>query len=226
MSEPPHPAYREAHPLPYVVVHWTHLVSMIALAFTGFFIHYPFAPLKMGVFRQVHFAFMYVVLAALVARVWYAFAGRSAIELGSRETARDYHNFGPQESNRGQLLETLKYYLFLRETHPASGKYNPLQKSAYVAIGVLLLVQAYTGFALYGPAQSAPVVGAFLGFGTDLLGGLMAVRVLHYLLMWAFIVITLAHTYLAFTQDLPGVPLMFLWRETPPPSDTAERTGA
>ena len=34
--------YREAHPLIFVFTHWINLVCMICLAFTGFYIHYPF----------------------------------------------------------------------------------------------------------------------------------------------------------------------------------------
>ncbi len=219
-------AYREAHPLPYVTIHWTHLVSMVALCLTGFFIHYPFMPLRMGIVRQVHFAFMYVVLAAFAARVWYAFTGRTAAEKGSREVVRDFHNFAPQAANHGQLLETVKYYLFLRRAHPPSGKYNPLQKSAYVAIGLLLLLQAYTGFAIYVPAQSAPVFGAVLAFGTNLAGGLMAIRTLHYLVMWMFIAITLVHVYLAVVEDAAEVPLMFLWRETPHAAATSKESAS
>lgn len=215
-----HGAYRDAHPLPYVIVHWTHLVSMLVLGFTGFFIHLPFLPLQMGVMRQLHFTFMYVVLIALAARVWFAFLGRSAAEKGSRERVRDVRNFLPQAANRGQFVETVKYYLFLRDTHPVSGKYNPLQKSAYLLIAVLLLAQAYTGFALYGPVQADPVLGAI--FSADLLGGLMATRMIHYFLMWAFIAITLVHVYLSVAEDIDALPLMFFWRETVP----AEEPGA
>ncbi len=220
------PAYRDAHPLPYVLIHWTHLLGMLVLGATGFFIHSPFLPLRMGVMRELHFIAMYVVLIALTARVWYAFAGRTAVRKGTRERERDYRNFGPQPENRGQLLQTVRYYLFLRPTHPRSGKYNPLQKSAYLAIAGLLLAQAYTGFALYGPAQSGPL-GPFFNGGTALIGGLMAMRMTHYFLMWAFIVITLVHVYLGFAEDFASLPLMFLWIERPDtqPAEELPRAG-
>jgi Ni/Fe-hydrogenase 1 B-type cytochrome subunit len=208
-------AFREAHPLPYVLVHWAHLVSMLALVATGFFIHYPFLPLQMGVVREVHFTFAYIVLVALAVRVWYAFAGRSAILKRSRATQRDVANFLPQRENRGQLLETVRYYLFRRPTHPRTGKYNPLQKTAYLVMGGLLLVQGYTGFALYGPVQSGGY-GVLFGFGTDLLGGLTGMRMLHYFVMWAFIALALVHLYLSVAEDAVSIPLMFIWRETLP----------
>jgi Ni/Fe-hydrogenase 1 B-type cytochrome subunit len=204
-----------------VLLHWTHLLSMLVLGFTGFFIHSPFLPLRMDVMRELHFVAMYVVLIALAARVWYAFAGRSAVRKETRELDRDYRNFAPQPENRGQLIETVRYYLFLRPTHPRSGKYNPLQKSAYLAIGGLLLLQAYTGFALYGPAQTSGI-GPFFAVGTALVGGLMAMREIHYFIMWGFILITLVHVYLSVAEDAASVPLMFFWRERAAESETSE----
>lgn len=212
--------YRQAHPLQYVILHWVHLLSMAVLGFSGYFIHYPFLPLRMDVIRRLHFIAAYIIVMALAARVWYAFAGRSATTKGSRERERDYRNFVRQPENAGQLLETVGYYLFLRRTHPPSAKYNPLQKIAYVGIGVLLLAQALTGFALYGPAQTG-ALGEALRTGTTLLGGLMAIRIVHFFLMWALILVTMVHVYLSFAEDIASVPLMLFWHETVPP-ETAE----
>jgi Ni/Fe-hydrogenase 1 B-type cytochrome subunit len=211
-----HGAYRESHPWPYVLSHWAHLISMVVLAFTGFYIHYPFYPASMALMRQLHFIFMYVVLIALVWRVWYAFTGKTAIVKGTRETVRDYHNFVPQEENRHQLIETVKYYLFLRKTHPISGKYNPLQKLAYVAMAGLLIVQAYTGFALYGPVQNSTMLnGLFLWSVNSGMISLMIMRMIHFFVMWVFILITLIHVYLSVAEDVAAVPLMFAYKETP-----------
>lgn len=211
-----HGAYREAHPWPYVLSHWTHLGSMFVLAFTGFYIHYPFFRANMLLMRQLHFIFMYVVLIALVWRVYYAFAGRTAIVKGTRDTVHDWHNFVPQQENRHQLIETLKYYLFLRKTHPISGKYNPLQKLAYVAMGGLLVVQAYTGFAIYGPAQHSALFGPLFLWSVNMgLVSLMIMRMIHFLVMWVFILITMIHVYLSVAEDAEAVPLMFWYRETP-----------
>jgi Ni/Fe-hydrogenase 1 B-type cytochrome subunit len=83
-----------------------------------------------------------------------------------------------------------------------------------VLIGVLLLAQALTGFALYTPAQSVPGLGGLLGAFTSALGGLMAVRMWHYFLLWAFLAIVLVHVYLSVAEDRVQLPLMFAWRET------------
>ncbi len=209
-----HGAFHEDHPLPAVIMHWVHLVSMFVLAFTGFFIHWPFsfAGLAMGTARYLHFVFMYVVLIDLAVRVYWSFFGAgSSLVKGTREKGPDYRNFGPQRLNRGQFLETVKYYLFLRKTHPRTGKFNSLQKGTYVFWAFLLLFQGYTGFAIYGPTYDLP----FFAWGTGMVGGLMAMRTIHYLIMWVFILTTLVHVYLSVAEDVDAVPLMFLYKETP-----------
>lgn len=206
-----HGAYREAHPLPFVIVHWVNVVSMFTLIFTGFFIHFPFFEGNMQLMRGLHFTFMYVILISLVVRIYLAFAAKSTLTKGTRKMDSDWRNFGLQAENKGQFFETIKYYLFLRKTHPISGKYNPMQKMAYLAIGGLLVVQGYTGFAIYGPFDQMPVFATV----TDALGGLMAVRMIHYLLMWVFILIVMIHVYLSVAEDIEALPLMFFWKETP-----------
>lgn len=207
-----HGAYRESHPLPAVLMHWTHLLSMIALAFTGFFIHYPFFNGAMATIRYVHFIAMYIVLINLVARVYWAFFGAgSSPDKGTRTTVRDYKNFGMQAQNKGQAVETVKYYLFLRKTHPRTAKFNTLQKGTYDFWALLLLLQGYTGFAIYGVTYDWP----FFAFGTQLVGGLMTMRMIHYFIMWVFIVTTMIHVYLSAAEDIEAVPLMFFFKETP-----------
>jgi Ni/Fe-hydrogenase 1 B-type cytochrome subunit len=203
-----HASHKEAHPLAQRITHWAHLVSMVALAFTGFYIHDPFFDGNMQWMRSVHFFFMYIVLVTLVARVYLAFFSKSAHLAGTRETGLDVKNFVLQKENRGQTGETVKYYLFLRDTHPATGKYNPMQKITYVGMMVLLVFQGFTGFALYGP-----YVDTFQWLSQPL-GGLMIVRQIHYLTMWVFIIITMVHVYLSIAEDAPSLKLMFFGRET------------
>lgn len=206
-----HGAYKEAHPLSARGTHWIHLVAMVVLAFTGFFIHFPFGGLDMQLMRTLHFVFMWIVCINLVVRVVLVFVLKTANVKGTREVSGDWVNFTPQRENRGQLFPTVAYYLFLKKLHPRSGKYNPLQKMAYVLMQVLLVAQAYTGFAIYGPSDQM----AFFAAGTDLLGGLMVMRMIHYFIMWAFILITMIHVYLSVAEDIEALPLMFWGKETP-----------
>jgi len=202
--------YREAHPLVFVINHWIHLVCMIMLAFSGFYIHYPFFDGFMGVARGMHFVAMFVVIINLTFRVIAAFFVKSATELGSREVDTDIKNWLPQEQNKHQFWETVKYYLFFRKEGVISGKYGALQKISYLGISVLVYVMAYTGFALYGPSAD---LGFFMG-GTELVGGPMNMRIIHYFMMWVFIVFTMVHAYLANIYNFAPSRIMFLWKET------------
>lgn len=207
-----HAYYREAHPLVFVINHWIHVICMVMLAFSGFYIHYPFFDGFMGVARGMHFVAMFVVIINLTFRIIAAFFVKSATQLGSREVDLDIKNWLPQEENRHQFWETIKYYLFLRKEAPISAKYGALQKISYIGISLLVYVMAYTGFCLYGPTMD---LGFFKG-GMELVGGPMNMRIIHYFLMWVFIVFTMVHAYLANIYNFAPSKIMFLWKETVP----------
>ncbi|MDR3307296.1 MAG: hypothetical protein LBS58_00130, partial [Coriobacteriales bacterium] len=52
----------------------------------------------------------------------------------------------------------------------------------------------------------------FLAF-TELVGGLMVVRIIHYFLMWVFILFMFIHVYLANIEGISPTKLMFAWKE-------------
>lgn len=202
--------YREAHPLVFVITHWINLICMIMLAFSGFYIHYPFFDSFMGVARGMHFVAMYVILINLTFRIIAAFFVKSATELGSREVDTDIKNWLPQEQNKHQFWETVKYYLFLRKEGVISAKYGALQKASYLATIPLTYIMAYTGFCLYGPTAD---LGFFAG-GTALVSGPMNMRIIHYFIMWVFIVFTMVHAYLANIYNFNPSKIIFAWKET------------
>lgn len=200
--------YREAHPLVFVITHWINLICMIMLAFSGFYIHFPFFGGFMGVARGMHFVAMYVIVINLTFRIIAAFFVKTATDLGSREVDVDIKNWLPQEKNKHQFFETVKYYLFLRKEGVISAKYGSLQKIAYLATIPLTYLQAYTGFAIYGPTQD------WFAGGTALVGGPMNMRIIHYFIMWVFIVFTMIHAYLANVYNFNPSKIIFAWKET------------
>lgn len=207
--------YREAHPLIFVITHWINLVCMIGLAFTGFYIHYPFFAGFMYQARMIHFVLMFLLVVNLTARILAAFWVKTANQLGSRETDIDLKNWLPQEENKHQFLETVKYYTFFRNTHVISAKYGALQKIAYLATVPITLFMAYTGFAIYTPAHEW-AIWPFFAAGISFFGSEMAIRVAHYFGMWVVILFTMVHAYLAAIDGFkPLWGLIFLWRETP-----------
>lgn len=197
-------ATKAEFPGPASFMHWTHLISMIVLVFTGFYIAIPFFVQWMATARWLHITFAFIVLINLGARLYWALFGRSASVRHQSRLDRDYRNFWRQPHNKGQLVQILKYYVFLRKTHPATGKYNPMQKLTYGFWGLLLLFQGFTGFILLWP-NTQFWGGTMLG----LFGSLMMVRTIHYLVMWVFIVTGLVHIYLSLVEDWAGFKMMF-----------------
>ncbi|MDH4139540.1 MAG: cytochrome b/b6 domain-containing protein [Coriobacteriia bacterium] len=208
MSHPAH--YREAHPMVFVLTHWINLIAMVCLAFSGFYIHYPFFPGFMGVARGMHFFFMFVIIINLTFRVVAAFFVKTAVSLGSREVDTDIKNWLPQKANRRQLWPWIKYYLFLKKDHPLGAKYGVLQKIAYIVTFPLTFIMAYTGFAIWGPTMD----WAFFTAGVSWVGGYMYMRVVHYFLMWVFIIFTAIHAYLANVEGFAPSALIFAWKES------------
>lgn len=176
----------EAHPLPARIMHWLHLLCMVLLAFTGFYIHRPFFEGSMALMRYIHFIAMYVVLINLIARVYWAFFG----------APRDFHEYGFGRRDFKTLWSMIRYYTFTKKEHPDTGKYNILQKGTYNFWVFLLIFQGITGFALYEPTMS------YFGWFTQWVGGLGHVRTIHFLVMWVFIITTAIHVYLSVAEEI------------------------
>jgi Ni/Fe-hydrogenase 1 B-type cytochrome subunit len=178
------------HPLVQRISHWINLINFFVLILTGWFIHSPYPGMPMNLFRNLHFIFMFLLIINGVVRFYISFLGKN----------RDYDSILLNKQDVKNLWPQTKYYLFLGK-HPETGKYNPLQKMAYIALPILAVFQAITGFILYKPTK-------FAGFA-DTLGGLAAVRGLHYLIMWLFIAIIAVHIYLVFTSAYEQFLFMF-----------------
>lgn len=207
--------YREAHPLIFVFTHWINLLCMIGLAFTGFYIHYPFFAGFMFFARSIHFFLMFVLVINLTSRIILAFWVKDANQLGSRKVDVDIKNWLPQEENKHQFMETVKYYTFFRNTRVISAKYGALQKISYLATVLITLFMAWTGFALFTPAHTW-AIWPFFASAMSLFGGEIGVRIAHYFGMWVVILFVMVHAYLAAIDGFkPLWGLIFLWRETP-----------
>lgn len=195
--------------MPFVITHWINLVSMIILIITGFSIHFPFWPEFMGIARGLHVFCGFVLLINCIVRVLLAFFVKSAPTGGTRETVTDYKVWLPQKDNRHQAGAWIKYYLFAKKDHPLGAKYGVPQKITYVLIPILIIIMAYTGLSLWEPTAQL----GFFAFGVDLVGGAMSMRIIHYFLMYVFIIFMFIHVYLANVEGFQSTKLMFLWKE-------------
>ncbi len=183
------------------VLHFTHMTSMIILGFTGMYIRFPFFYGGRTAMRWTHYVFMIIVIAVLIWRVLYAFFSK---------TNADWREFAIGKKDLRTITGVLKYYGYLSNDKPHVAKYNVLQKFSYNLFLVMMVAQAFTGLALvttpilFGMSPRDLLVGWWLGplaSSTDLAG--WGVRTVHYILNWAFIIMTTIHLYLAFTVDVP-----------------------
>ena len=178
------------HPLFQRISHWINLINFLILGLTGWFIHSPFPGMPMNRIRNLHFFFMYFLIINGVVRLYFSFFGKHKDYHDILLNSQDVKNFWPQT----------KYYLFIGKD-PETGKYNPLQKIAYISFPIMAMVHVVTGAILYWPQQLAGYAGYF--------GGLAAVRGLHYLFLWLFIALVGVHIYLVFTEAYEQFLFMF-----------------
>lgn len=197
--------YKEAHPMVFVVTHWINLVCMILLILTGFIIHYPFLAGIMGICRGVHVFCGIVIFFNMVFRVCAAFVVKTAPTGGTRQVVTDYKTWLPQKDNRHQGLQWIKYYLFLKKDHPLSAKLGVPQKISYLLIPILIFCMFWTGLCLWAPTMNwAAMAGT-----TELVGGAMSMRIIHYYGMFVFIIFMFIHIYLANIEGFAPTKLMF-----------------
>jgi Ni/Fe-hydrogenase 1 B-type cytochrome subunit len=201
---------RAEHPLSTVITHWIHIVALFALIFTGFWIHDPFTTWSFHTVRYVHLFAAFFLVGTGIFRVYWGFFGTGSADVGGTKKIKDWHFFFPQKENKGTFWEVVKYYLFIRKTHPCTAKYNPLQKLAYGALLFAIVLDAFTGLAMWHVTQPLFVSVTYW------LGGTQMIRELHYLAMWMFIVITAAHVYIVAIEAPWEIPLMFFWKEGRP----------
>ena len=81
--------------------------------------------------------------------------------------------------------------------------------TAALLIPVLIIVMFYTGMCLWGTTMNLP----FFAAGTELVGGAMSMRIIHYFLMYVFICFMFIHIYLANIEGIAPTLLMFFHKE-------------
>lgn len=176
-------------------LHFVHLVSMLFLGFTGMYLRFPFFVSNRVIMRNTHYVFMIIVIVILVWRVWYAFF--------SKKNA-DWREFAVGKKDLQSMLGVLAYYGYFSNEKPHVAKYNVMQKMCYILFLAMMVAQAITGLLIW--RYQIPIFSVSIyGVTASLLGGtgVWAMRMIHYVINWLFIIMTTVHLYLAATADLP-----------------------
>jgi Ni/Fe-hydrogenase 1 B-type cytochrome subunit len=187
--------------LPVRVVHWTIVLALIVLSFTGYYIHHPFLSggggpghpaFTMGRIRFVHEVSGFVFIAAVLVRVYWAFAGNH------------YANWRAllpiTAEQRSGVRDMLRYYFFVRREPPHGNGHNALAGVTYVFLYLLFFLSILSGLGLFAWVSRIPAWRTLFGWTYSLLP-IQQLRLLHFLLMFAFGAFAIHHVYSAVLFD-------------------------
>jgi Ni/Fe-hydrogenase 1 B-type cytochrome subunit len=180
-----HPVYVWQWPVR--LIHWTMVLALPVLAFTGFYIASPFISGKfvMGWMRQIHLFAAYAFLIAVFARIVWMFTGNeyakwSQIVPSTRERLRG-------------IFSMARFYAWPAREPPHHVGHNPLAGLTYLAFYGLAFFIIATGLGLHAVNAGPPL--SWFGFLTTLFGGAQMTRLIHHILMWAAFFFVAAHVY-------------------------------
>ena len=200
-----HPIY--VWEAPVRIWHWVMAVCMAVMIVTGYLIGAPLVSnlgdtwitYDLGYIRLAHFVAGMIFAVLFLYRIFWAIVGNRYARM----------IFIPPLWSlkwwKGVFAQVL-YYLFLRKTAPEYAGHNPLAQLAMFAMFVLgSIVVILTGFALYGQAWGWDTGWmAWFGWVITLFGDAQAVRTVHHLCMYVFILFSIAHIYMSFREDVMG----------------------
>jgi Ni/Fe-hydrogenase 1 B-type cytochrome subunit len=188
--------------LPVRIVHWTIVLALVVLSVTGYYIHNPFVSgsggpghpgFTMGTIRFVHEVTGFVFIAAVLFRVYWAFAGNRYAHWRALLPVTG--------AQRHDLRETARYYGLRRRHPPRMNGHNPLAGLAYVVLYVLFLLSILSGLGLFAWVSRIPAWRTLFGWTWSVLP-IQQLRLLHFLLMFAFGAFLIHHVYSAMLIDV------------------------
>jgi Ni/Fe-hydrogenase 1 B-type cytochrome subunit len=188
--------------LPVRFYHWINAICIVVLSVTGYLIGRPIAITSgaeasfsywFGTVRFIHFVFAFIFFFNFAYRIYWGFAGN--------KYAR-WDNFIPlRKSQWKELVDVLKVDILQLECKPlVSVGHNTLASVTYFITFLAFLLQCLTGFGMYA-AMSTSWFPKLFSWIVPLLGGDMATRQIHHILMWVFLIFAMIHVYLVFYHD-------------------------
>jgi len=193
--------------LPVRIFHWLNAFAVTFLVITGFLIADPPALMSakeasevfwFGNIRLLHFIFAYIMVACMVLRIYWAFAGNRFA---------NWRTLIP--SDKGwfvRLWHVVKYDILLQNEKEYNFKnisigHNELAGFSYLIMFVLALIMIGTGFAMYAPTSTWFLPKMFGWVESLFDGDEQKIRMIHHFTMWIFIVFIVIHIYLVFFHD-------------------------
>jgi Ni/Fe-hydrogenase 1 B-type cytochrome subunit len=187
---------------PIRAMHWIAAACILSLIVTGFYIGRPYfatggeasSHFLMGRVRFIHFAAAGVLVMTGIVRAYWLMVGNQFERLPAL--------FPVTGKNIANLFKTAVAYATVQpEKQPDFVGHNPLQQWSYTAAYAMAVITVVTGFTLYGQSAPGSIIYRAFEWIPPLLGGLQGVRVIHHLMMWAFIIFIEMHVYFAIRSD-------------------------
>lgn len=183
---------------PVRMVHWTVVICITVLSITGLYMHMPYleahsrSAWTMGTMRFIHEIFGFVLLAALILRIYWYFVGNRWSRWGS---------YVPHTADqRKRLTTTLKYYAFRRKLPLPEVGHNPLAAVFYLGVYVLIGIECLTGLTLYAEVSHTKLAAFLTGWLLHRVD-IQYLRFTHYFVMFLLIAFFVHHLYSALVND-------------------------
>jgi len=170
------------------------VAALVVLTVTGFYMHRPFIVATssrawvMGTMRFAHEIFGFILISALLLRLYWFFAGnewahwRAWVPL-RREQWR---------SIRSMLL----YYSHRRRGPEPEIGHNSLAAATYLVVMTLLFIECLTGLVLYGVVSGSRFLRVTIGWIPHIID-IQYIRLCHYFIMFCFMAFVIHHVYSA-----------------------------
>ncbi len=187
--------------IPVRLFHWVTAVSILLLGLTGYYIGAPCVAVPadtaqaylMGWVRALHFVAAFALGVALLIRLYWFFCGNQYA--GWREWI-------PANRERRRFFwGQLQYYLFLKRDRPHHLGHNPVAGFSYLVVGLLILIQGLSGFALYAEAFQDGFWRVLFGWLLPLFGN-QTLRLIHHLSMWIIVAFFIVHLYMGILAQI------------------------
>lgn len=184
--------------VPVRLTHWLFVLSIVAFSVTGLYIGSPYLyavstkEYIMGWMRFIHFVAAYVFLMSFIIRMYWALMGNkyACFCVWFPFTAKKMREF----------IDTLKFYLLIRNKPPDNAGHTALAGFTYLIIYLLFLFEIFSGFALYSVNHTGAIWTILGGWMTGFMY-LPMIRLYHHLVMYVLIAFAILHVYLAIFAD-------------------------
>lgn len=178
---------------PIRLFHWGMVLSIVALAFTGYYIHNPFIigqinrPFLMAWFRFTHEAFGMLFIALFVLRIYLFFGGNRWI---------GWRSYVPLKASQfKEMINVMKFYAFINPKPVSKIGHNSMAALSYLGLYAMVAVEIISGLVLFNVLRHSAILTPLVGWIPKLIP-LPELRLIHFFLMFVFFAFAVFHVHL------------------------------